>query len=82
MAVRDELKDLSVLQVLGLKYGDVLTARELYTMLYDRIQSQIQICGYGNGVVTSQEWTVCTAGPEPGPEYANGRAAGLGFLNK
>jgi len=80
MAVRDELKDLSVLQVLGLKYGDVLPARELYTMLYDRIHSQTQICGYGDGVVTSQEWTVCIAGPEPGPEYTKGRAAGLGFL--
>jgi len=82
MAVRDELKDLSVLQVLGLKYGDILPARELYTMLYDKIHSQTQICGYGDGMVTSPEWTVCTAGPEPGPEYAKARKAGLGFLYK
>ncbi|MEN8230896.1 MAG: hypothetical protein ABFS38_22260 [Bacteroidota bacterium] len=82
MAVRDELKDLNVLQALGLKYGDVLPARELYTMLYNRIHSQTQICGWGDGLVTSPEWTVCTAGPEPGPAYAKGRAAGLGFLNR
>ena len=80
MAVRDEFKDLSVLQVLGLTYGDVLPARELYTMLFDKIPSQTQICGYGNGEVTSPEWTVCRAGPEPGPEYAKARAEGLGFL--
>lgn len=81
MALRDELKDLDVLQILGLKYGDILPARELYTRLYDKIHSQTQICGHGDGLVTGPEWTVCTGGPEPGPAYAKARAEGLGFLD-
>ena len=38
IGLRDELKDLYVLQKLGLKYGDVRTAKELYTLLFDRIK--------------------------------------------
>lgn len=80
MALRDELKDLDVLQILGLKYGDVLPAKDLFKLLYDRVKSQTQICGHGDGLVRGPEWTVCTAGPEPGPAYAKARAEGLGFL--
>ncbi|UCH36621.1 MAG: hypothetical protein JSV65_09780 [Armatimonadota bacterium] len=77
MALRDEKKDLDLLQLLGLKYGDTLPARELLQRLYDMVCSTRQICGYGDGVVRSTEWSICR-GPEGSPEYVKGRAAGLG----
>ena len=77
MALRDELKDLDVLQILGLKYGDVLNARELYTRLYDKVHSTAPICGYGDDIVRSPEWSIC----EGNPAYAKARTAGSGFLD-
>jgi hypothetical protein len=76
--LRDQKKDLDVLQRLGLKFGDVLPACELYQRLYDRIHSTRQICGYDDGVVRGQEWTIC-GGPEGAPGYAKARSAGLGI---
>jgi len=80
MSLRDELKDLDVLQRLGLEYGDVLPARELFTRLYERVASTREICGHGDGVERSPEWRVC-GGPDGDPRYVKGRAAGLGFLD-
>ena len=51
MALRDQKKDLDVLQKLGLKYGDTLPARQLFQLLYERILSTREICGYGDGEV-------------------------------
>ena len=48
MALRDEKKDLDTLQLLGLKYDDVLPAHELLNLLYERIESTTQVCGYGD----------------------------------
>lgn len=79
MALRDELKDLDVLQRLGLAYGDVLPARELYQRLFDRIHSTTEICGHGDGVERSPEWRVC-GGPDGDARYLRAREAGLGFL--
>ena len=80
MCLRDELKDLDVLQRLGLTYADTLPARELYTRLFDAIASTTEICGYGDGVARSPEWHVCR-GPEGSPGYLRARAEGLGFLH-
>jgi len=80
-ALRDELKDLDVLQRLGLTYGEVLAARDLFTRLYAEIASTREICGYGDGIVRGPEWTIC-GGPDGDPRYIKGRAAGLGFLNQ
>ena len=80
MALRDELKDLDVLQRLGLHYGDIRPAREVYTRLFEQIASTREICGYGDGVVRSPEWRVC-GGPNGNPGYEKARAAGLGFLD-
>ncbi|MCP4643342.1 MAG: hypothetical protein GY851_23045 [bacterium] len=79
MALRDELKDLDVLQTLGMAYGDTLSARELFTRLYDRIVSAKTVCGFGDGVSRSREWRVC-GGDDVNSRYEKGRAAGLGFL--
>jgi len=77
MALRDEKKDLDLLQLLGLRYGDTLPARQLLTRLYAKVRSTRQVCGYGDGVVRAREWSICR-GPDGSPEYVKGRAAGLG----
>ncbi len=80
MSLRDELKDLDVLQRLGLEYGDTLPASKMYRGLFDCIASTTEICGYGDGVARSPEWHVCR-GPEGSAGYKRARAEGLGFLN-
>jgi hypothetical protein len=75
--LRDQKKDLDVLQKLDLQYGDVLPARELLRRLYAAVHSTREICGWGDGIVRSPEWSVCHA-PES-EAYARGRAAGLGL---
>jgi len=79
MSLRDELKDLDVLQRLGLTYGDVFSARELFARLYERIPSTRLICGHGDGIYRGPEWRVC-GGPDGDPRYAKARERGLGFL--
>ena len=78
MALRDEKKDLDTLQLLGLEYGDTLTARELFARLYERIQSTTQVCGYGDGNACGYEWSVCN-GSDGSEGYVKGRAVGLGL---
>jgi hypothetical protein len=57
--IRDYKKDLDVFQKLGLMPGDVMKARELYSLLFEKIPSTRDVCGYGDGVVTSHEWGIC-----------------------
>ena len=78
MALRDQKKDLDVLQKLGLKYGDTLPARKLYELLYERIPSTRDVCGYGTGEETAFEWRIC-GDPEGQPSYLKARAAMLGI---
>ena len=76
--LRDEWKDVLVLQILGLEYGDVLPAREIYERLLARVPSTRDVCGYGDGIVRAPEWTIC-GGPDGSPGYAKARAVGLGI---
>jgi len=78
MALRDQKKDLDVLQKLGLQYGDTLPARKLYELLYERIPSTRDICGYGDGEVRAPEWSIC-GDPEGKETYRKARAAMLGI---
>jgi hypothetical protein len=78
MAVRDQKKDLDVLQKLGLKYGDTLPARKLYQLVFERILSTRDICGYGDGEARSQEWSICGSAKDD-THYRKGRAANLGI---
>ena len=78
MALRDQKKDLDVLQKLGLKYGDTLPARKLYKLLFDRIPSTRDICGYGDGEERAYEWRIC-GDPEGKETYHKARAAKLGI---
>jgi hypothetical protein len=59
LGLRDEKKDLDLLEMLDLHYGDTLPARELYERLFARIEDPLQICGYGDGVVRAPEWSIC-----------------------
>lgn len=79
MSLRDQHKDLTVLQRLGLAYGDTLPGRELFRRLFAAIPSTTLVCGYGNGVVRGHEWTVC-GGPEGCVGYVKARQSGMGFL--
>ena len=72
--VRDYKKDLDVFQKLGLMPGAVMNARELLMLIYDRIASTREICGYGTGEVNSREWRICGS-PEGNPGYATAREA-------
>lgn len=78
MALRDQKKDLEVLQRLGLKYGDTLPANELYTLLFERIPSTLDVCGYGDGKERAWEWSVC-GGEQVNERYSKAREAKLGI---
>lgn len=78
MALRDQKKDLDVLQKLGLKYGDTLPARKLFQLIYERIPSTRDICGYGDGKVRATEWSICD-GAQKDDAYQKARQAQLGI---
>jgi hypothetical protein len=78
MALRDQKKDLDVLQKLGLKYGDTLPARKLYRLVFERIPSIRDICAYGDGEVRAPEWSICGSS-QGNPPYQKARAARLGI---
>ena len=82
MGLRDEKKDLDTLQRLGLKYGDIRPARELYRLLFERIGATVEICGYGDGRVESYEWSICGGAIQAGSDptgYQLARSMGLGI---
>ena len=70
--IRDYKKDLDLFQKLGLMPGDTRNARELLKLIYERVPSTVEICGYGTGIVNGQEWTIC-GGPEGNAGYAKAR---------
>ncbi len=70
--IRDYKKDLDVFQKLGLLPGAQMNARKLLLLIYERIPSTTAVCGYGTGVVTANEWSVC-GGPEGNAGYAKAR---------
>ena len=77
MSLRDQKKDLDVLQRTGLAYGDTLPARELLERIYARIPDVMAICGYGDGEARSFEWSIC--GSARTDRYQKGRDACLGL---
>jgi len=74
--IRDFKKDLDCFQVLGLMPGATLPARELMDLIFARIGSTTEICGYGDGVATANEWSVC-GGPGGNSGYAKTRRTGV-----
>lgn len=74
--IRDFKKDLDLFQKLGLMPGATLPARALFQLIYDRIPSTRMICAYGDGVVRSEEWRICTS-PDGSPGYLKTREKGV-----
>ena len=70
--IRDYKKDLDCFRKLGLTPGATMPARDIFRLLFERIRSTTEICGYGDGVATSREWQVC-GGPGGNPGYARAR---------
>ncbi len=70
--IRDYLKDLEVFQRLGMMPGDRINARVLLRRLFACVTSTTQVCGYGDGRVTSREWSVC-GGPTGDAGYTRMR---------
>ena len=75
MNLRDQKKDLDVLQKLGLSMEDTLPARELLELLYERIPSTRDVCGYGDGKERAWEWRICGE-PEAARHMKDARGAG------
>jgi hypothetical protein len=74
--IRDYKKDLDCFQKLGLMPGASMKAREFFSLLFERIPSTRDICAYGDGIVRSNEWLICSS-PDGNPGYAKARLAGI-----
>ena len=74
--VRDYLKDLELCRRIGLMPGDTMPARELMALIFDRVHSTTEICGFGDGEVTGDAWRVC-GGPEGNRGYERTREIGI-----
>jgi len=57
--IKDNLRDLMVLERLGLPPGATLPARELYALLYKRVKTLKEICGWRDGSNTAPLWAPC-----------------------
>ena len=56
---KNYLRDLTLLQKLGLKPGATLPAHELYRLIYERISSLMESCGWQDGSNTTVFWSPC-----------------------
>lgn len=74
----NDLRDLNVLQLLDMKYGDTLPAQDLYDRLFKLIPSTAPTCSMDAGKYgkTSIWWDICRDHPNGNPSYAKG-ATGL-----
>jgi len=73
--IKNQLRDLHMLERLDLPPGATLPARELYARVYERIGSLADICGWGDGSNTAPFWAPC--GGWQGDQLAKAREAGL-----
>ena len=72
----NELKDLNVLQALGLSYGDTLAASALYLRLFERIPQVDGVCALDRAIPAESFWReVCGQSDTTCPGYAKGREA-------
>ena len=51
-------------------------AREALDLILERIPSTRGVCGYGDGIVRSEEWRIC-GGPEGNSGYVRTRETGI-----
>ena len=68
------MKDLNVLQALGLTYGTTMKAREIYKLIFERIPQTAGVCALDGSIADLSVWRDgCGADPEPCPNYKKGR---------
>ncbi|NQU10313.1 hypothetical protein HQ590_05960 [bacterium] len=70
----NQLRDLRVLQKLGLTYGSTVPARDLYRLVFERIPGTLEICRIEHGK-PSVWWTGCGAATTDGAGYEQGKQA-------
>jgi hypothetical protein len=70
-----ELKDLNVLQRLGLTFTSKMKARELYKLIFDKIPTVAGVCALTNhdNPPDSLWWDPCGRTPSPCPSHQKGR---------
>jgi hypothetical protein len=74
--IRDYKKDLDVFQKMGLMPGATMKAKDVFALLFDKVTSTKEICGFGDGIVRSEEWKICSD-PQGNPGYARTRITGV-----
>jgi len=74
MGLRNQIKDLDTLRLLGLDYGAKMPAAQLFKLLFERIKEKNDVCGYQTGVQTHQAWSICP-GVGKGDGFENYRDA-------
>lgn len=74
--IRDYLKDLTVFQKMGLMPGATLKGKDAFALLFERVHSTREVCGFGDGIETADEWKIC-GGPEGNPGYELTRISGV-----
>jgi len=75
----NQMRDLRVLQKLGLSYGSTLPARELYRRIFTRISGTLEICRLDH-VHPSVWYTGCGEAETDSEAYERGREALMGKL--
>lgn len=76
----NEMRDLRVLQKLGLTYGTTLPARELYRLIFTRITGTLEVCGLDHAG-PSVWYTGCGAATENSEAFEVGRKQLAAELN-
>ncbi|MCR4414310.1 MAG: phenylalanine--tRNA ligase beta subunit-related protein, partial [Thermoguttaceae bacterium] len=72
----NQLRDLRMLRILGLRFGDTLNGRELYRLILRRIPSTLAVCRFPFGAQEDHlsVWTDgCGRSPVNNPSYEKGR---------
>ena len=70
----NELKDLNLLQALGLTYGTTMPARDIYALIFERVTDVAGVCALTNGLPDTSVWRDgCGKSDTPCPGYAKGR---------
>lgn len=77
----NQLRDLLVLEKLGLAYGSTVNARALYRLLLDRIRGTLELCRIEHAR-PSVWWTGCGAAETDSEAFARGRAQLLAALDR
>lgn len=70
----NEMKDLNVLQALGLTYRTIMNAKALYKLIFERIPKTGGVCALDSRIAPLSVWRdSCGTSPAPCPNYEKGR---------